>query len=290
MQLRPGEYAVLLKGNEVAKGELMVNHYLAMAPGTVEEKIEGLTTKEPTYGLPAVWIKENVKEDAIAKGYTVVDSATVLITHLSDVVRRYSHELLGRQEVQQQLDHLKTTHPKVVEELVPNLLPLGAVVKVLQNLLKEQIPVRNLLAILETLADWAPMTKDVEMLTEYVRQSLARTITQVHRSDEGYIPVMTLGHKMETALSGALQRTEHGSYMALEPGLVEKIVNLLSQELQQFTALNYQPIIICSAPVRPHFKKLIDRFIPDLIVLAYEEVLSNVEIRSLNTLELADAD
>ena len=290
MQLRPGEYTILLKGNEVARGELMVNNYLAMAPGTIEEKVEGLATKEPTYGLPAVWIKENVKEDAISKGYTVVDSATVLITHLSDVVRRYSHELMGRQEVQQQLDHLKATHPKVVEELVPNLLPLGAVVKVLQNLLKEQIPVRNLLAILETLADWAPMTKDVEMLTEYVRQSLARTITQLHRNEEGYIAVMTLGPKMENTLSSAIQRTEHGSYMALEPAVAEKIVNLLSQELSQFTALNVQPIIMCSAPVRAHFKKLIDRFIPDLTVLAYDEVISNVEIRSLSTLELEDAD
>ena len=290
MQLRPGEYSILLKGNEVARGELMVNYYLAMAPESVQDEIDGLATKEPTYGLPAVWIKETVKEDAIAKGYTVVDSATVLTTHLSDVVRRYSHELLGRQEVQQQLDHLKNSHPKVVEELVPNLMPLGAVVKVLQNLLKEQIPVRNLLAILETLADWAPMAKDIDILTEYVRQSLARTITRLHQTADGHIPVMTLGPKMETALSGALQRTEHGSYMAVEPALAEKIVNLITRELQQFTALNYQPVIMCSAPVRPHFKKLIDRFIPDLIVLAYEEVLSTIEIRSLGTLELADAD
>ncbi len=178
----------------------------------------------------------------------------------------------------------------MVEELVPNLLPLGAVVKVLQNLLKEQIPVRNLLAILEALADWAPMTKDIDILTEYVRQSLARTITRLYQTGDGYIPVMTLGPKMETALSGALQRTEHGSYMAVEPALAEKIVNLLTRELQQFTALKYQPVIMCSAPVRPHFKKLIDRFIPDLVVLAYEEVLSNVEIRSLSVLELVDAD
>ncbi|MGA8280885.1 MAG: flagellar biosynthesis protein FlhA, partial [Desulfobacterales bacterium] len=157
IRLKPGEYAILLKGNEVARSELMANYYLAMDPGTVEEKVEGVATNEPTYGLPALWIKENVKERAIANGYTVVNAATVMTTHLSDVIRRHAHELLGRQEVQELLDNLKDTHPKVVEELVPHLLPLGAVVKVLQNLLREQVPIRDLLAILEALADWAPM-------------------------------------------------------------------------------------------------------------------------------------
>ena len=157
MQLKPGQYSILLKGNEIANGNLMTNYYLAMNPGTVEEEIDGIATTEPTYGLPALWIKESAKENAMAKGYTVVDLATVMTTHLSEIVKRHSHEFLGRQEVQQLLDNLKESHPKVVEELVPNLLSLGGVVKVLQNLLREQIPIRDLLAIMETLADWAPV-------------------------------------------------------------------------------------------------------------------------------------
>jgi len=165
MQLKPAEYSILLKGNEIARGELMLNHYLAMNADKSNMKIEGIPTKEPTYGLPALWIKEEVREKAMAQGYTVVDLATVLTTHLSDAIRIHAHELLGRQEVQHLLDDLRNTHPKVVEELVPNLLPLGGVVKVLQNLLSEQIPVRDLLTVLETLADWAPMTKDMDTLT-----------------------------------------------------------------------------------------------------------------------------
>jgi flagellar biosynthesis protein FlhA len=290
IQLRPGAYSILLKGNEVAKGELMVNYYLAMSPGNLEDEIDGVATKEPTYGLPAVWIKETIKEDAIAKGYTVVDPATVLTTHLSDIVRRYSDELLGRQELQQLLDNLKRSHPKVVEELVPNLLPLGAVVKVLQKLLKEQIPIRDLLAIMEALADWAPMTKDVDVLTEYVRQSLARSITRLYQTPDGFVPVLTLGHNMETTLSAALQQTEHGSFMAIDPGLTEEIINLLTQELAKFTSSNYQPVILCSAAIRPHFKKFIDRFSPDLVILSYDEILPNIEIKSLSTLELSNAD
>ena len=290
MQLRPAEYSILLKGNEVARGELMVNCYLVMGPGNIEDEIDGVATKEPTYGLPAVWIKENVKEDAITKGYTVVDPATVLTTHLSDVVRRYSAELLGRQEVQQLLDNLKHSHPKVVEELVPNLLPLGAVVKVLQNLLKEQIPIRDLLAILEALADWASITKDVEILTEYVRQSLARSITRLYQTQDGFLPVLTVGHNLETAFSEALQRTEHGSFIAIEPALAEKIINLFTQKLEKFKSLNYQPVILCSAAIRPHFKKFIDRLSSDLVILSYDEILPNVEIKSLSTLELSDAD
>ncbi|MGD8944691.1 MAG: flagellar biosynthesis protein FlhA, partial [Desulfobacterales bacterium] len=168
MRLQAGEYSILLKGNEVGKGELLTNYHLAMNPNAVEEKIDGIPTREPTYGLPALWIKEDVKEHALTKGYTVVDLATVLTTHLSEIVKQHCHEMLGRQDVQQLLDTLKETHPKVVEELVPNLLPLGGVVRVLQNLLREQVPIRDLLAICETLADWAPISKDLDILTEHV--------------------------------------------------------------------------------------------------------------------------
>ena len=201
MQLKPGQYSILLKGNEIAGGDLMTNYYLAMNPGEVDEEIDGIPTKEPTYGLPALWIKDSVKESALAKGYTVVDLATVMTTHLSEIVKRHSHEFLGRQEVQQLLDNLKESHPKVVEELIPNLLPLGGVVKVLQNLLREQVPVRDLLAILETLADWAPVTKDLDLLTEYVRQALARTISKMHLAHDGTLPVITLDPGIESAMA-----------------------------------------------------------------------------------------
>ena len=290
MQLKPGEYLILLKGNEIARGELMTNYYLAMNPGSVDEKIDGIETHEPTYGLPALWIKENAKEKAIAKGYTVVDLAAVMTTHLSEIVKRHGPEFLGRQEVQQLLDNLKDSHPKVVEELVPNYLSLGGVVKVLQNLLREQVPIRDLLLILETLADWAPATKDLDLLTEYVRQSLARTITKIHQTADGFLPVVTLDHSVESAVAAAIQPTELGSHFALDPNTAQKIVNNLAQVLDKSQSLNYQPVIVCSAPIRCYFKKLVDQFVPNISVLSYDEILSNVEIQSLGTLELSDAN
>jgi flagellar biosynthesis protein FlhA len=290
IRLKPGEYSILLKGNEVARGELMANNYLAMDPGTVEKKVDGIETKEPTYGLPALWIKEDVKERAMANGYTVVNAATVMTTHLSDVIRRHAHELLGRQEAQELLDNIKDTHPKVVEELVPNLLPLGAVVKVLQNLLREQIPVRDLLAILETLADWASMTKDTDILTEYVRQALARTITRMNLLETGDMAVVNLGQSLENTLIESMQKAEHGQYLILSPTKIEKIVHLLAAQVEKFYPLNARPIVLCSAHVRPYFKRLMDRYIADLTVLSYDELLPNIKLRSVGTVELTDAD
>ena len=290
MQLKPGEYKILLKGNEIARGELMTNYFLAMNPGTVDEKIDGIPTHEPTYGLPALWIKANAKENAIAKGYTVVDLAAVMTTHLSEVVKRHGPEFLGRQEVQQLLDNLKDSHPKVVEELVPSYLSLGGVVKVLQNLLREQVPIRDLLLIMETLADWAPISKDLDLLTEYVRQALARTISKMHQTRDGILPVITLDHNVESAISAANQQSEQGSHFALDPVTAQKIVNKLGRLLEKSSSLNYQPVIVCSAQIRCHFKKLVDQFIPNIPVLSYNEILSTVEIQSLGTLELSDAN
>lgn len=290
MQLKPGEYCIMLKGNEIARGELMTNYYLAMNPGTADDEIEGIPTQEPTYGLPALWIKETAKENALAKGFTVVDLATVMTTHLSEIVKKHSYELLGRQDVQQQLDTLKVTHPKVVEELVPNLLPLGGVVKVLQNLLREQVPIRDLLAILETLADWAPVTKDLNVLTERVRQALARTITKMYLNDENRIVAITLGHSVETAIAEALQQTEQGNFLSLDPAVMQQIMKNLTHSLEKMSSINTQPIVVCSAQVRPHFKMLVDRFMPQIIVLSYDEILSNTEIQSIDTLELNHAD
>ena len=290
MQLKPGEYTILLKGNEVARGELMTHYYLAMNPGTAEGEIDGIATKEPTYGLPALWIKEDAKEKALAQGFTVVDLATVLTTHLSEIVKQHCHELLGRQDVQQLLDTLKDTHPKVVEELVPNLLPLGGVVKVLQNLLREQIPIRDLLAILEALADWAPATKDLNILSERVRHALARTITKMHLTSEGKIAAVTVGHTVETVIAEALQQTDQGSFLSLDPLLAQQLMNNLARSLDKMAAGNHQPIVMCSAQIRPHFKMLVDRFMPHVVVLSYDEILSNIEIQSIDMLELDHAD
>jgi flagellar biosynthesis protein FlhA len=290
MQLKPGEYTISLKGNEVARGELMPNYFLAMRPEALHEKLEGIATKEPTYGLPATWIKAEGKERAIAKGFTVVDVPTVLITHLSEVVRRYAHELMGRQEVQDLLDNLKASHPKVVDELIPNLLSLGSVMKVLQNLLREQIPIRDLLSIVETLADWAPMTKDIDILTEYTRQALARTITGLYRSADGKLPLVTVDQNIEKVLAEAIKDTEHGSFLAIEPNVAQKIINNLARSIEKFSQLGLQPVILCSARIRAQFKKMVDRFIPNLVVLSYDEILSTVEIQTLGSVGLADAD
>ena len=290
LQLQPGEYSIILKGNEVARGELMLSHFLAMNPDTTGEPLDGIPTREPTYGLPAVWVKEDTKEKAIARGYTVVDLSTVMVTHLTDVIRRQAHEYLGRQEVQQLLDSLKNTHPKVVEELVPNLLPLGGVVRVLQNLLTEQVPIRDLLTILETLADWAPLTKDLDTLTEYVRQALSRTITRLYQTPEGQISLITLDPSVENAIAAALQQTERGSFLALDPDVAQKIMNAIAAKLENFTALNLQPIVLCSAHIRSQFRKLVDRFIPSLVVLSYNELLSSVKIHSIGTVRIAHAN
>jgi flagellar biosynthesis protein FlhA len=290
MQLASGEYAILLKGNEIARGELMPNYCLAMNPGNADGTVDGIATQEPTYGLPAVWIRDSARENALAKGFTVVDTATVMTTHLSEIIRRHAHELLGRQDVQRMLDYLKQSHPKVVEDLVPNLLPLGSVVRVLQNLLREQVPIRDLLAILETLGDWAPLTKDPDALTEHVRHALARTLTKLHQAPDGSLTVILLGHAVESALAEALQKSEHGRVLALDPKTANRIMSSLGRQIERCTARNLQPVVLCSSPMRPALKKLTDRFIPNLFVLSYEEILSTVDVRSIGSVELSDAD
>ena len=290
MQLKPGEYTIRLKGNVVAQGDLMLNHFLAMNPGTADTAIEGILTREPTYGIEAFWIKERVREDAIAKGYTVVDLATVMTTHLSDIIRRHAYELLGRQEVQNLLDNLKQTHPKVVEELVPNLLSLGGVVKVLQNLLLEQVPIRDLLTIVEAMADWAPSVKQLDLLTEYVRQALSRSITKQYMTAEGEMVVVTLSHSLERQLAEAIQRTDQGEYLAINPQTAQLTMQRLAALLEKFASLNQQPVVLCSAQIRPHFKKLADRFIPNLVILSYDEIAANVRIQSIGAVELIDED
>ncbi len=290
MKLKPGEYVIKLKGNKIAESELMMNCFLAMNPGGIESNINGVETTEPTYGLPAIWIKESAREDALAKGYTVVDLSTVLITHLADVIKRHAHELLGRQEVQNLVDNLKVSHPKVVEELIPSLLPIGAVGKVLQNLLQEGVPIRDLLTILETLADWANVTKDTDALTEYVRQALARTITELYKGPAGRVFVLTLDHDVEKTLGESIQYTDRGSFLPIDPNTAHRIATSLTHKLEGFSERNQQPVVLCSAQIRPHFKKLADRFIPDLVVLSYDEIVNNISVESIGTVGFDNAN
>ncbi len=289
MQLNPGEYLILLKGNEVARAELMPQFCLALNPGGAEGDLEGVPTREPTYGLPATWIRESAREEAVSRGFTVVDAVTVLTTHFSETIRRHAHELLGRQEVQRMLDPLRQSHPKVLEELMPNLLSLGAVVKVLQNLLREQVPIRDLPQILEALADWASVTKDTDALTEHVRRALARTITRLHASAEGTISAITLGADVEQTLLEALQRGEAGRVLAIDPTTARRMMGSLGRQIERAAARNLQPVVLASAAVRLAFKRLVDRFMPNLTVLSYEEILNSVEIRSIGSVELSDA-
>jgi flagellar biosynthesis protein FlhA len=290
MQLRPGEYVIKLKGNNVAQGELALNSFLAINPGNIAEPVPGIATKEPTYGIDAVWIKEGNREEAIAKGYTVVDLATVLTTHMSDVIRRHAHELIGRQEVQELLNTLKETHPKVIEELIPNTMSLGGVVKVLQNLLIEQVQIRDLLTVVEAMADWAPSVKQIDQLTEYVRQALSRTITRQYMTPEGELKVITLSHPLERELAEAIQRTDHGEFLAIDPHIAQQIMRRTAEQLEKFGPMNLQPLILCSAPIRPHLKKLADRFIPNLVVISYDEVETNVRIQSIGMVEFENED
>ncbi len=290
MKLKPGSYSILLKGIEVASGELMINHLLAMNPNNSKVKINGIPTREPTYGMEAFWIKPATREDANAKGYTVVDLATIMTTHLSDVIHRHSHELVGRQEVQKMLDTLKASHPKVVEELVPGLMSLGGVVKVVQNLLREQVPVRDLLTIAETLADWASSTKKVDVLTEYARQALARTITSLYLDNNNLLNVLTLSQEVEKRVSESLQKTDQGVFLAIDPVYAKSIMDDLAVKIEDFHSLGVQPLLVCSAQIRSHFKKMADRFVPGLIVLSYDEIISSAKIKIVGTVEASNAD
>ncbi len=286
LQLKPDEYALLLKGVEIARGEVMVGHLLAMDSGAARREIEGIPTREPAFGMPAVWIPEDRRDDAQLAGYTVVDPSTVIATHLTEVLRSHAEELLGRQDTQSLLDNLAKTNPKVVEELVPNLLPLGIVQKVLQNLLRERVSIRDMLTICETLADYAPATKDPDVLTEYVRQKLARSIINSLVDDKGTLNVLTIETKIEDLLRESLQKTEHGVYLNVEPNMAQRLVEVVQTEAERVAAEGYQPIILCSPVIRRHLWQLLVRFVPQIVVLANTELTSRLNIKSLGTIEL----
>ena len=231
IQLAPNEYQIKIKGVEVAKGDLMLDHYLAMDPGLAEEEIEGIKTTEPAFGLPAIWITEEQRDRAEMLGYTVVDSPSVIATHLTETIKKYAHELTGRQEVQTLLDNVKENYPVIVEELIPKLMTVGEIQKVLANLLKEGVSIRDMVTILETLADYAPVTNDTDMLTEYVRQRLGRAISKKYFTDQN-TSVITLDPKLEQMMLDSLQKTDTGTYLTLEPGVTNSILGSLSRQVQ----------------------------------------------------------
>ncbi len=286
LQLRPNEYSVLMKGVEIAKGELMPGHCLAITADESGPKIKGIETKEPAFGLPAVWIPEADKESLQAKGVVVVDSATVITTHLTEIVKSHADELLGRQEVQHLLDNLSGAYPKVVEEIVPKAVPLGTLQKVLQKLLRERISIRDLLAILETLADYYPLTKNVDVLTGYVRQSQARLITKQYQDQEGNITVMMISPDIEDKIVSAVQHTEYESFVSPDPNVVKRLVGNLQKIVGNFTTKGLQPIVLCSPNARMSVRKALEKYLPTLVVLSHNEIVRDVNITSLGMVEL----
>jgi flagellar biosynthesis protein FlhA len=287
LQLKPNEYAILIKGVEVAKGSIMMGRFMAMNPGTVKKEIDGIETKEPTFGLPAKWITASMKQEATVSGYTVVDPTTVTTTHIKETIKRHAHELVGRQEVQSLLDKLKETNPKVIEELIPNLMSLGKVQKVLQNMLKEQLSIRDLRTVLESLADFAPSVQDPDILTEFVRQSLARPITKQYQATDGSLSVMTFDKSVEDVIAGSIQKTEMSSYLALEPTVAEKIITQLKGSVDTITPmLETPPVLLASPMIRMYVRKLTERFLPDLAILSHNEILPTVQIKTLKVVGL----
>jgi len=287
LQLKSNEYGILIKGVEVSRGSIMTGRLLAMNPGTIEKEIDGIQTKEPTFGLPAVWISTSDKQKAQMAGYTVVDSSTVVTTHIKETIKRHASELLGRQETQSLIDKFKESNPKVIEELIPDVLSLGKVQKVLQNLLKEQISIRDLRTILEQLADYGPTTKDTDILTEYVRQALARPITKQFQSTDGSLSVMTLNREIEELIHSSIQKTELASFLALEPTVAEKLLLKLQEAVESITPqMETSPVLLASPGIRHHLRKFVERFIPDLAVLSHSEIIPSVQIKTLKVVDL----
>jgi flagellar biosynthesis protein FlhA len=287
LQLRPNEYAIMLKGVEVAKAEVLPGHLLAIDPGTAQRGlVQGIATKEPAFGLPALWVPEAAREQAQMAGYTVVDASSAIATHLSELIKRHGHELLGRQEVQTLLDEIGKAHPKLVEELIPTLLPLGTVVRVLGNLLKEGIPIRDLRSILEAISDQATNTKDAEVLTEYARQALARTITRQYQAPDGSLQVITLDPHLDRSLAEQAAALPPGATLNLDPTLSHKLLTGLKQAAERVAARGQQPIVLCSQVVRRHLRRLSDRLLHAVPVLGLNEVDSFVRLQSLDTVRI----
>lgn len=289
LKLSPNQYVFLLRGIEIARGEILPDNYLAMETGVVEQKIEGVPTREPAFGLPALWIPADKREKAQMFGYTVVDPSTVLGTHISELLKTHIHEIIGRQQVQALLNKVAEKNPKLVDELVPGLLPLGAVHKVIQNLLRERVSIRNLVTILEVLADYAPTTKNTDLLTEYVRQALGRHITRQYVAEDGNLYLITLDPNLEDALSSAVQHTDRESFLSIDPGTAQQLIKKIEGFIKKFEEKQAIPVLLCSPQIRSNLKKLLERFVPHIAVLSHTEIDTRVKIKSLGTVSLRNA-
>lgn len=286
LELKPGGYNVKIKGITVAEGDLMTDHFLAMDPGGIIEPVDGIETTEPVFGLPAVWISEDQREDAQYNGYTVVDLSTVIATHLTEILKSNVHELFGRQELVGLLDTFKEAYPKIVSDLIPDILTMGQVLKVLQNLLREGVSIRDLRTVLETLAEYGGTIKDTDSLTEMVRQALYRTITHSISSEQGEIPLFTLDRGIEESIAQNIIQTEQGQQVSLDPKITQSILASLNEKIEEATNMGEKMIVLCSPVIRSHFKKLTEKFIPNLVVVSHNELSPDANIRSLGTVRL----
>ncbi|MCP9446214.1 MAG: flagellar biosynthesis protein FlhA [Nitrospira sp.] len=287
LQLRPNEYVVILKGVEVAKADVLPGHLLAIDPGTGQRGlVQGIPTKEPAFGLPALWVAEDAREQAQLAGYTVVDASSAITTHLSEIIKRHGHELLGRQEVQALLDEVGKTNPKLVEELIPTLLPLGAVVRILGNLLREGVPIRDLRSILEAVSDHAGAVKDADVLTEFARQALARTITKQFQAQDGTLQVITLDPLLDRSLAEQAASLPQGAALSLDPALSHKLLNGLKQAAERVASRGHQPVVLCSQAVRRHLRRLTDRVLHAVPIIGFNEVDALARLQSLDTVRI----
>jgi flagellar biosynthesis protein FlhA len=285
-QLNPNQYEIKLKGESVAVGEVLLDHYLGLVPAEIPENdVDGIETVEPAFGMPAKWISDDKKIKAEIAGYTLIDPTSVMVTHLSEVIRRHASELLSRQEVKRMIENLKQSNESIVEDTVPAIVSLNELQRVLRNLLREGIPILDMETILETLADYAPNVKDHDMLTEYVRQALRRTITHKF-SIAGQLKVVSLDSEIEDLIIKSIKKIEGGAYLALEPDIIQKIVTSTTEQINQMKKLVQEPIIITSPVVRIYFKKLLDQFYPDITVLSFNDIDTSVQIQSLGTITL----
>jgi len=281
IQLKPNEYIIKIKGNLVARGELLLHHYLAMSPGFEDESITGIETREPAFGLPALWIDEATKERAELAGYTVVDPPSVVATHLTEVIKKHAHELLGRQETKALIDSVKENHAALVEELVPATVSIGDIQKVLCKLLKEKISIRDLVTIFETLADYGKYTKDPDVLTEYVRQALSRQITQQYANPSEPLKVITISPNVEKKIAEAVQQSDQGSYLAMDPSSSQQIYQKVTEQVNRAIQLGQQPIILTSPTIRMYMRQMLERTMQDVPVISYSELEPNIEVQSV---------